>query len=460
MFELRKERKSESEITRAHAQEATPRNSHKITPQEKLVTNDLPTGTVYFDGVPCGTHFCEFYSTHEELAATLVPYLAAGLQQDELCLCVTSHPMGVEAVKIGLRKVSPYLGRYLDTEQIEIWDYRDWYLRGGHFDADRVFGQWAEKEKRSLDSGYKGLRVTGDTAWLEKGDWPDFMVYEAEVNRVFPQHRMIGLCTYALDGCSAEAVLDVVRNHQFTLARIAGEWEMIKRSSFSIEKGRSRRLKGNLSADILEQQDDERRWIANQLHEVSAQNVSAIAIYLADLQQRRTWPSAVKTLLAKFHTRVQQRLEHIPPLAHVLHPPVLDELGLEACLRRFVEDFTKGSSIHVEFETALDIGRLPLQIEMHLFRVAQEGLSNVLRHSGSLNAIVRLHRQADQVILQIEDFGRGMPASANAAVSGGAGSGGLGIRGMRKRLRKIGGHLEIQSSDQGTLLTASIRLPM
>jgi signal transduction histidine kinase len=422
------------------------------------VRND--TGSVYFDDLRCGTHFCEFHSTHEELAATLVPYLAAGLQQDELCLCVTSDPMGVEGAKIGLRKASPYLGLYLDLGQIEIWDYRDWYLRGGHFDADRVFGQWVEKEKRSLDSGYKGLRVTGDTAWLEQRDWPDFMVYEAEVNRVFPEHRMIGLCTYPLDGCSSEALLEVVRNHQFTLARIAGQWERIEGSGFSNANGQSRRLNDTLSADVLEQQDDERRWIANQLHEVSAQNVSAIAVYLANLQQSGSWPSAVKFLLAKCHTLCEQSLEQILTLSHLLHPPILDELGLAACLRRYVEDFTKSSRIHVEFETGLDIGRLPLQMETHLFRVAQEGLSNILRHSGSLNAVVRLHRQADQVILQIEDFGGGMPASATAAVSRREGNAGLGILGMQERLRKIGGHLEIRSSNQGTLLTAMIRLPM
>jgi signal transduction histidine kinase len=97
-------------------------------------------------------------------------------------------------------------------------------------------------------------------------------------------------------------------------------------------------------------------------------------------------------------------------------------------------------------------------METHLFRVAQEGLSNVHRHSGSPKAIVRLHRQADQVILQIEDFGRGMPAAAAATVSGGSRKGGLGILGMQERLRKIGGHVEIQSSNQGTLLTASARL--
>jgi signal transduction histidine kinase len=96
-------------------------------------------------------------------------------------------------------------------------------------------------------------------------------------------------------------------------------------------------------------------------------------------------------------------------------------------------------------------------METHLFRVAQEGLSNILRHSGSLNAIVRLERQADEVILEIEDFGRGMSATA-AALSGGEGMAGLGILGVQERLRKIGGRLEIRSSNQGTMLTARVRL--
>jgi len=396
----------------------------------------------------------------------------------------------VDGAKVRLLKAAPYLDRYLDSGQIEIWDYRDWYLRGGHFDADRVFGQWVEKEKWSLDSGYKGLRATGDTAWVEKRDWADFMVYEAEVNRVFPQHRMIGLCAYLLDGRPSEAVLEVVRNHQYTLARIAGEWEMIESSSFNlakkglglnenpedeteetgqwdtanalnerlrIETSVSEQLR-RLSIDVLEQQDDERRWIANQLHEVTAQNVSAIAIYLANLRQRKSWPPAVKLLLEQCHDLCEQSLAQILTLSHLLHPPVLDELGLTACLRRYVEDFMKRNRIHVEFEPGLEIGRLPLQIETHLFRVAQEGLSNIVRHSGSPNAIVRLHRQADEVILQIEDFGDGIPASVIAAVSDGEGKSGIGILGMQERLRKIGGQLEIRSSKQGTLLTASIRL--
>jgi len=426
-----------------------------------LVTNDRPSGIEGIGKLPWGTHLCEFYSTHKELTDTLVPYFEAGLRGDEFCLWVTSDPLGVEGAKTALRKTAPYLDRYLDIGQIEIWDYRDWYLRGGHFDADRVFGQWVDREKWSLDSGYKGFRVSGDTAWLDKRNWPDFIAYEAAVSLVFPQHRMIGLCTYPLEGRTADAVLEVVRNHQFALKRIAGEWEMVQSSSFNNERLRmetslSERLQRH-SADVLEQRDEERRWIATQLHEVTAQNVSAIAIYLTSLEQRSR-PSAVKFILAKCLTLCKQSQEQILALSRLLHPLILDELGLAACLRQYIEEFKKRSGIFVGFETETEIGRFSLEIETHLFRVAQEGLSNILHHSGSSNAIIRLHRQADQVILQIEDFGRGMPTNAIAAVSSGAGNAGLGILGMQGRLRKLGGRLEIRSSNQGTTLTASIPL--
>jgi signal transduction histidine kinase len=293
-----------------------------------------------------------------------------------------------------------------------------------------------------------------------------------------------------LDGCPPDAVKEVVRNHQFAPRRIGGEREMIESSSLKAAKEELRQRNGNLqdqteqtghldtakvvlderlrmetsvseqlrrlSAHVLEQQDEERQSIATELHEVTAQNVCAIDIHLASLQQRRS-SSEVKFILAKCHTLCEQSLEQILTFAHRLHPPILDLFGLAACLRQYIADFMKRNHIHVEFETGPEIGRLPLKMETHLFRVAQEGLSNILRHSGSLNAMVRLERQADEVILEIEDFGRGMSATA-AAASGGAGMTGLGILGVQERLRKIGGRLEVRSSYQGTMLTASVRL--
>lgn len=443
--------------------------------------------------VTWGAHLCQFHSTGQELVDTLAPYFAAGLQQDEFCLWVTSEPSGVEGAKRGLREAAPYLDRHLDLGQIEIWDCHDWYLRGGHFDPDRVFGQWVEREERALDSGYKGLRVTGDMAWLEKEDWPDFMAYEAEVNRVLRQHRMIGLCTYPLDRCAAGGVLEVVRNHQFALARIDGEWGTLERSSLKVASEELRRLNDSLkdqleqtgeldtaktmlseclrietslseqlqrlSARLLGQQDEERRWIATQLHEEIAQNLFAIDVHLANLEQRTSAKLSEKTFeLAKCRTLCKQSMEQVLTISRLLHPPIQNQFGLAASLHQYIEDFMKRSYIHVEFETGPEIGRLPVETETHLFRVAQDALSNVLHHSGSLNAVVRLKRQADQVILQIEDFGSGMPTTATVAESGGPGKVGLGILGMQVRLRKIGGHLEIRSSNQGTMLTASVRL--
>jgi len=400
--------------------------------------SDSTDGTGYIGNVPQGTHLCEFHSTSEELTETLVPYFTAGLQRDEWCVWVTSEPAGVGATEAKLRKTAPQLGRYVDSGQIEILDCRDWYLHGGHFDGDRVLGQWVEKEQRCLDSGYKGLRVTGDTAWLEKRDWPDFMAYEAEVDRVLPQHQATGLCTYPLDTCTADEVMDVVRNHQFAIGLPAGtsESEQLQR----------------LSALVLQRHDEDRRWIAGQLHEVTAQNVVAISVYLSSLQKRAAWPAEIQSLLANCHSLCEQSLEQILTLSNLLHPPILDQLGLAACLRQYILDFRKRSFIHVAFEALSEIGRLPQEMETHLFRVVQERLANIARHSGSLMVIVRLERQEDQLILQIEDFGGGttVPGTQEA---------GLGILAMQERLQKIGGCLEIRSSNRSTMLRASVRPP-
>jgi signal transduction histidine kinase len=134
-----------------------------------------------------------------------------------------------------------------------------------------------------------------------------------------------------------------------------------------------------------------------------------------------------------------------------LHPPILDQLGLAACLRQYTSDFQKRSGIHVEFEALSEIGRMPQEMETHLFRVAQEGLANIARHSGSLDAVVRLERQGDQLILEIEDFGGGVTVSGTQEA-------GLGILVMQERLQKIGGCLEVQSSNRSTILTASVCL--
>jgi signal transduction histidine kinase len=140
-------------------------------------------------------------------------------------------------------------------------------------------------------------------------------------------------------------------------------------------------------------------------------------------------------------------------LSYLLHPPELDLLGLVGALRWYVEGFEKRTGIEVRLEIRQNIGRLPSDLETDLFRVVQEALTNIVRHSGSKTAIIRLQKNEAVLILQVEDSGRGLPSMMTDAQQGPAG---VGIPGMRERLRQHRGSLEINSSSQGTILSGIV----
>ena len=178
--------------------------------------------------VPWGTHFCQFYRTAQDLLDVLVPYFTAGLQNNEFCMWITSEPLGREAAARALAEAVPDFERYLRKGQIEILPHTDWYLRGGTFDSPRVLEDWVKKLERARAGGFDGLRLTGNTFWLEKKDWQAFTDYEAAVDGVIGRYRMLAVCTYSLDRCGANEVLDVVRNHRFALVRREAKWELIE----------------------------------------------------------------------------------------------------------------------------------------------------------------------------------------------------------------------------------------
>ena len=122
----------------------------------------------------------------------------------------------------------PDFERYVEKGQIEILPHTDWYLRGGTFDSPRVLDAWVRKLEMARARGFDGLRLTGNTFWLEKKDWQAFTDYEAAVDSVIGRYRMLAVCTYSLDRCGANEVLDVVRNHRFALVRREGAWELME----------------------------------------------------------------------------------------------------------------------------------------------------------------------------------------------------------------------------------------
>jgi len=135
---------------------------------------------------------------------------------------------------------------------------------------------------------------------------------------------------------------------------------------------------------------------------------------------------------------------------------LLDELGLAAAIRNYVEGFSKRSGVQIALDAPPDLERLPTEVELALFRVVQESLGNIHRHAGASTARIRLACDAEQVTLEVTDQGHGMSAETMRAIEAGRGSAGVGIAGMQERLRLLGGRLEIKSGEQGTLVRAII----
>ena len=179
-------------------------------------------------GIPWGTHLCQFYETTDDLVEILIPYFAEGLRNNEFCMWITSPPLEASRARQELGKAVPELDEYFRNGQIEIIPYENWYLVDNRFDSDRVLEGWIEKEKSAISRGFDGLRLSGNTFWIEKRLWRDFTEYEAAVNDKILSRRMIALCTYCLGKCSGNDVIDVVRNHVGTLVKKGKEWVMVE----------------------------------------------------------------------------------------------------------------------------------------------------------------------------------------------------------------------------------------
>jgi PAS domain-containing protein len=210
------------------------------------------TGVDVVGDIAWGTHFCLFYETTEDLLETLVAYCKAGLENQEFCLWVVAEPLAVEDARRALKRAVPDFGRYLADQSIEIVAARHWYFQDGTFDLNRVIGGWNEKLLRASSRGYSGVRVTGDTAWLEKRDWKDFCEYEESLNQAVANQRLAVLCTYPLAACGAAEILDVVRTHQFAVTKRRGSWDVIETAGHKQAKAEIKRLNLELEQRVIE----------------------------------------------------------------------------------------------------------------------------------------------------------------------------------------------------------------
>ncbi|HUN63811.1 MAG TPA: response regulator [Candidatus Sulfotelmatobacter sp.] len=210
----------------------------------------------------------------------------------------------------------------------------------------------------------------------------------------------------------------------------------------------------DLTGRLLKLQDEERRRLARELHDSTGQMLAAMKMNLCQLSDQasgRDTESLVKETIALN----DELCGHLRTMSYLLHPPLLDELGLASALAWYAEGFTQRGKIVVDLEVSPDFTRLPEDLELTVFRVVQECLTNIHRHSGSSSAKIRLTQTPEEVRVEVIDAGRGIPADR---MRDGKIVPGIGIMGIHERMRQLGGNLEVNSSDKGTTVTATLPL--
>lgn len=438
--------------------------------------------------LPWGTHFCQFYKTREDLLDILVPYFEAGLRNNEACLWVTSEPLRAEQAKAAMAEVLPDLHLRLENGQLEIMNFEDWYVALGDVDADQVLAAWVERQQRALAQGYAGLRLTGNTFWLESSGWNDFMDYERKVNETFWQFRILGLCTYSLDRCGGEEVIDVVRNHQFALALRRGQWEVLESASLKIAKSELERLNTELehrvatrTAELEANLRGRENYMATLAHELR-NPLGAISNAVTVLEQAEPETPAHRRALEVARRQIKQQhrmvddLLSVSRINHGTFELQRERLDLTALCRQAAEDFRP------ELEAAglawdLQLPEQSFYIAGDSVRLVQV-LSNLLENArkftpmgGRVGVQLALEAEGRTLALSVSDTGIGitrelLPQVFDPFIQGEqsldrrTGGLGLGLALVRGIVELHGGAVRAESEGQGRGARFTVTLPV
>ena len=214
-----------------------------------------------------------------------------------------------------------------------------------------------------------------------------------------------------------------------------------------------------LSGRLLRLQDEERRRLARELHDSTGQLLAALQLNLGLIERERPELSSnAASKLTDAITLTDQAISEVRTISYLLHPPMLDEAGLDIALRWYVDGFAERSSIKVDLQMPEQLNRLPRDLEITLFRIVQESLTNIHRHSGSSSAKIELDVAENWIRLRVADAGRGIPPEKLDDSRDGARRLGVGIQGMKERVRQLGGELALLAGNPGTIIEVSFPL--
>jgi signal transduction histidine kinase len=268
-------------------------------------------------------------------------------------------------------------------------------------------------------------------------------------------------------------VITAIRNHagellgfgkvtrDFTdkmLAARALQDEVVERQRAQVSLQQSENALRDLSVHLLRTQDEERRRIGRDLHDSLGQYLAVLKMKVDSLAAARSESDDALELAQCAHL-AEESIKEVRTIAYLLYPPMLEEVGLKSAIPWYLDGFSARSGIRTAFEVSPDFLRLSRDAEVALFRVLQESLTNVHRHSGSGTADVRLSREGNNGVLEVRDHGRGIaPSIMQSCVVDRMSAFGIGLRGMRERLQQLGGRLEVVSAETGTTVRAIVPL--
>jgi PAS domain S-box-containing protein len=210
------------------------------------------TGIDVLGDVPWGAHFSLFYQSNADLIATLVPYFAAGLEANELCVWAPSEPSLEEASLEALRELVPDFDRHLEAKSLEFFRYQDFFGTNGDLDIARMMAQWRKWDRRAHDEGYAGLRGSGNLCWVQRANWKTCTDYEHALHTFIVGRRMMVLCSYPLESTEATDVLDSARDHHLVFALRDGTWDMLEVPALARSKDELQRLNTELEQRVEE----------------------------------------------------------------------------------------------------------------------------------------------------------------------------------------------------------------
>lgn len=216
---------------------------------------------------------------------------------------------------------------------------------------------------------------------------------------------------------------------------------------------RSESLLRQLNQRVVQLQDEERRRIARELHDSIGQHLAAINMSVTMLGSRI--PDEFRQNVEEILSQINYCIKDVRTISHLLHPPLLDEVGLSSALDWYIGEFSRRGGIHVDLEMPPELGRMKPEVETTIFRIVQESLTNIHRHSGARKARISIGRGDRTVRMSIGDDGRGISKETLKRIA--AGQSGVGVTGMRERVKQLGGTFQIHSKDPGT--TLDVELP-